>query len=67
MRNPGEFRPYYGTVRNGDGEVLDPKEVSASEDDIREAIRQWDADGRYEWRIIERTSTWTEREIEVSR
>lgn len=69
-RYRGEFRkrgsrrwyPFHGSVRlrEDDGSVTKPEKIAASVENMREAIGQWDAVGRYEWRIIGRATTWRE-------
>ena len=42
------------------------QEMRQSEENIRACIAEvWDMAGRYKWRIIQRTTEWTEEIIEV--
>lgn len=62
FRNRGSkevWRPFYGSVRL-DGVKFRMDEICADQELMVEAIRHWDEAGRYEWRIVQRTTTWSE-------
>jgi hypothetical protein len=43
-----------------EGKPATAERIQASVENMQEAIHQWDAEGRYEWRIIARETTWHE-------
>ena len=59
------WRPFYGTVRSEIGDIMKAEDVCGSVPTMREAISQWDEEGRYEWRIRKRTTEWREETVET--